>query len=186
MRTLLLSRETDGDGDSRATLCRRLLIRLSMREGVAHNGVVSYQSIILTLGLLAAGWPAVAQNPDSSAGDSWKAMQALIGQWDGALGGQPGQGTAGSFTVTSDLQGHALVRRSFAEFPATKDHAAIRHDDLTIIYQGDPSAAPRATYSDREGRVIECAFSVSYGGNRIELLSAVRPAEPRFRFTYVF
>jgi hypothetical protein len=112
-------------------------------------------------------------------------MQSLVGQWDGALGGEPGQGSAGSFAITSDLQGHALVRRSFAEFPATKDRPAFRHDDLTIVYQGAQGAAPRATYYDSEGHIIEYTVLVSSGGSRIEWLSAIRPDEPRFRFTYV-
>lgn len=113
-------------------------------------------------------------------------MQSLIGQWDGDLSGQPGQASGGSFVIASDLQGHALVRRSFAEFPATKDHPASRHDDLTIVYQGAPGVAPRATYYDSEGHVIEYAVSASPDGSRIEWLSAVRPGEPRFRFTYTF
>jgi hypothetical protein len=88
--------------------------------------------------------------------------------------------------MTSELQGHALMRRSFAEFPATKDRPAFRHDDLTIIYQGESGTAPRATYYDSEGHVIEYAVSVSSDGSRIEWLSAIRPDEPRFRFTYSF
>jgi hypothetical protein len=128
-----------------------------------------------------------AQTSKNGTGDgAWKAMQALIGQWDGDLGGQPGQAMGGSFTITPDLQGHALVRRSFAEFPATKDRPAFRHDDLTIVYQGAAGSVPRATYFDSEGHVIEYSVSVASGGSRIEWLSAVRPSEPRFRFTYVF
>jgi hypothetical protein len=148
-------------------------------------------STILAGLLLVTAAPGFAENqsPASKNGgddSSWQAMQSLIGQWDGDLGGQPGQATGGSFTITSDLQGRALVRRSFAEFPATKDRPAFRHDDLTIVYQGAAGSAPRATYYDSEGHVIEYTVSVSSGGRRIEWLSAVRPAEPRFRFTYAF
>jgi hypothetical protein len=147
---------------------------------------VSYHSLVFTLGLLSVGLPVLAQSAGASGADPWKAMQSLIGQWNGDLGGQPGQATSGSFTISSDLQGRALVRRSFAEFPATKDRPAFRHDDLTIVYQGEAGSAPRATYYDSEGHVIEYTVSVSSGGSRIEWLSAARPAEPRFRFTYVF
>lgn len=132
-----------------------------------------------------AGLPALAQNANTSAGDPWKAMQSLTGQWDGDLEGHLGQAPGGSFTITPDLQGHVLLRRSFAEFPATKDRPATRHDDLTVVYQSAPGAAPRATYYDSEGHVIEYAISVSSGGSHIEWLSAIRPGEPRFRFTYI-
>jgi len=136
--------------------------------------------------LLTAGLAGLSQNAAPPAGDAWTAMQALVGQWDGDLGGQPGQATGGSFTITPELQGHALVRRSFAEFPATKDRPALRHDDLTIVYQGAAGSAPRATYYDSEGHVIEYAVTASADGRRIEWLSAVKPGEPRFRFTYIF
>lgn len=153
---------------------------------VAHNGGVTHHCLHLTLSLLTAGVPVLAQSVDSSASDPWKAMQSLVGQWDGALGGEAGQASNGSFNIAPDLQGHALVRRSFAEFPATKDRPAIRHDDLTIVYQGAQGTAPRATYYDSEGHVIEYTVLVSSGGRNIEWLGAIRPDEPRFRFTYVF
>lgn len=143
-------------------------------------------SVLFVLTLLTASLSAPAQTASPSTGDAWKAMQSLIGQWDGDLSGQPAQATGGSFVITPDLQGHALVRRSFAEFPASKDRPAIRHDDLTIVYQGAPGEAPRATYYDSEGHVIEYAVTASADGNRIEWFSAIRPGEPRFRFTYTF
>jgi hypothetical protein len=117
---------------------------------------------------------------------AWKAMQPLIGEWVGEGGGKPGQASAGGFTFALDLQGSVLVRRSFSEYPAAPDRPAARHDDLTIVTRGSAGSPPRATYYDNEGHVIEYAVSASPDGSRIEWLGAVRPGEPRFRFTYVF
>lgn len=147
---------------------------------------MSCRSILVALCLLAANLPAVAQRSGSPPSDAWRIMQSLVGQWDGDPPQRPGQAPSGSFTVFSELQGHALVRRSFAEFPATQGHPAARHDDLTIVYQGEAGAAPRATYYDSEGHVIEYTVSASPDGHRIEWLSAIRPDQPRFRVTYVF
>lgn len=113
-------------------------------------------------------------------------MQPLIGEWVGEGGGQPGQASAGGFSFAPDLQGAVLVRKNFAEYPASKDRPAFRHDDLTIVYRGDPGTPPRATYFDSEGHVIEYTISASPDGSRIEWAGAPQADRPRFRFTYVF
>lgn len=48
--------------------------------------------------------------------------------------GEPGQGV-GEFSFSFDLQDKVLVRKSFAEYPATKEKPAYRHDDMMIIYK---------------------------------------------------
>src|SRR6266481_7240139 len=60
-------------------------------------------------------------------------LRFLIGEWEGAGGGGPGSGK-GTFSFTSDLQNKVIVRRNHAEYPATADRPAVRHDDLIVIY----------------------------------------------------
>lgn len=127
-------------------------------------------------------------NPGSmngSADQTWKAAQALVGEWVGEGGGQPGQASRGAFTFASDLQGAVLVRKNFAEYPASQNRPAFRHDDLTVVYRG-VGGAPHATYFDNEGHVIEYAVSAAADGSRIEWLSAPQAGQPRFRLTYTF
>jgi len=113
-------------------------------------------------------------------------MQALVGDWVGEGGGQPGQASAGGFSFAPDLQGAAPVRRNFAEYPASKDRPAFRHDDLTIVSRGTHGSPQRATYFDSEGHVIEYTVSASPDGSRIEWVSAPEAGRPRFRSTYIF
>ena len=113
-------------------------------------------------------------------------MQTLVGEWVGDGGGQPGQASAGGFSFAPDLQGAVLVRKNFAEYPASKDRPAFRHDDLTIVTRGTAGNPPRATYYDNEGHVIEYTVSASPDGSRIEWVGSPQADRPRFRFTYIF
>src|ERR1043165_7996778 len=76
--------------------------------------------------------------------DKWVEWQPFIGTWEGAGGGGPGQGS-GSFTFTPELQGTILVRHNYSQYPATKEKAAYRHDDLMVIYRDGKT---RADYWD--------------------------------------
>ena len=55
-------------------------------------------------------------------------LRFLIGEWEGTGGGGPGSGK-GTFSFALDLQDKAIVRRNQAEYPATADRPAVRHDD---------------------------------------------------------
>jgi hypothetical protein len=139
---------------------------------------------ILVLLALAFSLTAAAQTaPRASA--AWRALQALQGTWNSEPGPTPaGPVTGGGFTITAELQGQVLVRRSFTEFAASAARPAFRHDDLTVYSAGE---APRAIYFDSEGHTIEYAsITVSADGKQIVCVSAVKPNEPRFRFTYTF
>ena len=113
-------------------------------------------------------------------------MQVLVGEWMGEGGGQPGQVSAGGFSFAPDLQGAVLVRKNSAEYPASKDRPAFRHDDLTIVSRGTAGNPPRATYFDNEGHVIDYSVSATADGSRIEWVGAPQAGQPRFRFTYIF
>ena len=117
---------------------------------------------------------------DQPAKNRWAAWLPFLGTWVGSGSGQPGQG-AGEFTLEPSLQGTVLVRHNFAEYPATKEKPAYRHDDLMVIYaDGDKT---RADYWDNEGHVIHYGAEVS--GNKLVFLSEETQPGPRFRLTYV-
>ncbi len=112
----------------------------------------------------------------------WHAWQFFIGDWVGAGSGQPGEGSGG-FRFAFDLQGQILVRRNYAEYPATLEKPAYRHDDLMIIYPESENHF-RADYFDNEGHVIHYAIEFSADNSRLIFVSEVLPSAPRFRFTY--
>ncbi len=109
-------------------------------------------------------------------------LSFLSGEWIGEGGGDPGQG-AGGFSFSKDLQGQVMVRKSYAEYPATKDKPAFRHDDLTVIYQ-QPGDTMRATYWDNEGHVINYTVQATPDQKSAVFVSAPSPSAPRFRLTY--
>jgi hypothetical protein len=111
----------------------------------------------------------------------WTPYQFLIGEWVGEGGGMPGQGTGG-FTFTLDLQNQILIRRNFADYPATKDKPASRHDDLMVIHQSGDAPA-KADYWDNEGHVIHYTVTVATDTFLVFLSDSI-PSAPRFRLSY--
>jgi hypothetical protein len=117
-----------------------------------------------------------------ASGHKLDALKFLIGDWVGEGGGTPGEGKGG-FSIHPDLQETILVRKNFAEYPATKDRPAYRHDDLMIFYFDSISNSMRAFYTDNEGHVIDYVVSVSEDGKTCSLVSGMRPDVPRYRQT---
>jgi hypothetical protein len=113
---------------------------------------------------------------------NWDEWKFLMGEWVGEGGGGPGQGSGG-FTYSLDLQKRILVRNNYAEYPATNDRPAFRHDDLMIAYQ-EPGKPTRAEYFDNEGHVIHYTVTFSEDRNSVVFVSDSSAAEPRFRLTY--
>ena len=111
----------------------------------------------------------------------WIPWRFLLGEWVGEGGGEPGQATGGSIFAL-DLQNAILVRKNLAEYPATEDRPAMRHEDLMIIYQ--QSESTRAVYFDNEGHVIQYAASASPDGTTWAFLSEPQAGAPRYRFVY--
>src|SRR5690349_24612489 len=99
--------------------------------------------------------------------DPWKPFEFLLGTWVGEGSGEPGQGNGG-FSFAFDLQKKILVRRSFAEYPAS------RHDDLMVVSIDESSHRPRAIYFDSEGHTIR--YAVTPGASRLVFESD--PEEP--------
>ena len=74
---------------------------------------------------------------------NWEAFRFLLGDWTGEGTGTPGEATGG-FSFSFDLEGKILIRKSRADYPATKDKPAYSHTDLRVIYQEPDGKATRA------------------------------------------
>ena len=114
------------------------------------------------------------------AADDWGPVQFLLGRWT-AEGGPAG--SAGAFSFLPDLQGKILVRKSFAEYPASAGRPALRHDDLTVIYREEGSSRLKALYWDNEGHVITYTVTSTQGG--VVFRSEGAPEQTRYRLSYV-
>ncbi len=108
----------------------------------------------------------------------------MIGEWVGEGGGAPGQGQGG-FSFLPDQDGRILIRKNYANYPATKDKPAYSHTDLTIIYQDTGDAKLRAIYFDNEGHTIHYTVAPAGDGNSVQFLNEASTLEPRYRLTYL-
>ena len=105
----------------------------------------------------------------------------LLGEWEAAGGGQPGQGT-GTAAFARSLQDRVIIRTSYAEYPASKTAPASRHDDLMVIYAGEGERI-RADYYDNEGHIIHYTVTAAVPGEASFVSDAISGA-PRFRLSY--
>src|SRR5258707_656283 len=90
---------------------------------------------------------------------------ALVGEWAGEGGGNPGNGS-GTSSFQFDLQKQVLVRRSHSEYPASGGRPATVHDDLMVIYPGTGQES-RAMYFDNEGHAIEYTAAWTSGAETL-------------------
>src|SRR5580704_8878237 len=77
--------------------------------------------------------------------DRWADFRFLIGTWVSEA--KPGEGS-GRFSFEPELQGKVLVRRNVANVPAVQGRAALKHEDLMIVYPDPRSRQIRASYFD--------------------------------------
>ncbi|MFI5252941.1 MAG: hypothetical protein ACHQQQ_10990 [Bacteroidota bacterium] len=131
-------------------------------------------SVLLPLANLSAQPAPVTPN--------WDGLKFMMGDWIGGGSGNPGEGVGG-YSFYPDLQNRVIVRKNYAEYPATKDKPAYRHDDLMVIYQGD-DGSKRADYYDNEGHVIHYDVEISPDTSSVVFKSGIMPSAPRFRLTY--
>jgi hypothetical protein len=122
--------------------------------------------------------PLSAQQPPPAI--NWNAFKFLVGEWVGEGTGAPGEGSGG-FTFSYDLQSTVLVRKNYANYPATRDRPAFTHDDLMIVYQ--EAGNTRAVYFDNEQHVINYSVTLATDSNSIVFVSDAVPSTPRFRLT---
>ena len=123
-----------------------------------------------------------AQTPRAKA--SLDDLKFLLGDWEAVGGGGPGAG-AGGFSFVFDLQKKILVRRSYAEYPATAVRSAVRHDDLMVVYVDDSANDIIANFYDSEGHQIKYNVTPAADGQSVTFLSDTVAAQPRYRLTYI-
>jgi hypothetical protein len=109
-------------------------------------------------------------------------LHFLLGRWAATGSGKPGD-ASGNAVFSGEAQGHVMLRKSFADYPAINGRPAFRHDDFMVIYV-DADSLVKADFYDSEGHVIRYVVTVKGPGN-VEFLSVATPAVPRFRLTYV-
>jgi hypothetical protein len=106
------------------------------------------------------------------------ALQFLLGEWEAVE--TPDHSTGGSsFSVV--LLGQAILRANFADYPATAERPAFRHEDLLIIRAG-PDGALLGDYFDSGGHAIRYAAQASE--RAVTLVSAPGGPGPGFRLSY--
>lgn len=110
-------------------------------------------------------------------------LRFLIGEWEGVGGGGPGSGK-GIFSFAFDLQNKAIVRKNHAEYPASADRPAVRHDDLMIIYLNGAANQIMANYFDSEGQQITYNVIPSSDRDAVTFLSEKSGSQPRYRLSY--
>jgi uncharacterized caspase-like protein len=122
--------------------------------------------------------PLLAQAPTPKA-DAFAPVRFLVGEWVGEGDGKPGAST-GAATFQFEVGGHALVRRSHADYPAANGRPAAHHEDLmTVFVEGGQL---KAFYVDNEGHVIRyLATAVPQG----VAFTSEAASGPRFRLTYL-
>ncbi len=113
---------------------------------------------------------------------NWDDWQYYLGEWIGDGTGEPGEGSGG-FSFYFDLQNQILIRKNFAEYPATEEKPAYRHDDLMVIYR-EPEGPFRAMYWDNEGHIIYYIAKFSEDKNTLTFIGDILESAPRFRFIY--
>jgi len=145
--------------------------------------IKEYRSLItialfLLVALCTSCQPLSAQQPVKPV--NWDGFLFLLGDWVGEGSGDPGQGTGG-FTFAFDLQNTILVRKNYADYPATKDHPAFSHNDLMVVYREGEKF--KAVYFDNEQHIINYTVSFSKDSSAVVFVSDVMPGAPRFRLT---
>jgi hypothetical protein len=114
---------------------------------------------------------------------NWEPFRFLLGDWIAEGSGKPGDATGG-FSFSLDLEKKILVRRNYANYPATKDTPAYSHTDLMVIYEDPQTNLTRAIYFDNESHVINYAVTFSNDNGNLIFTSEPSASTPRFRFTY--
>jgi hypothetical protein len=145
-----------------------------MRLSVACIGIAA---------LLASRAPAPPQNdrPDPGVRALREVTDFLLGNWEGEGSGQPGAST-GRFTFEVALDGHAVLRRSRADYPARGDAKAFSHQDLMVIYP--ESGQIRADAFDNEGHAIHYAVAFDHFTDTLTFVSPIVEGQPRYRLVY--
>lgn len=106
-------------------------------------------------------------------------LHFLLGQWEAIS--RAGE-AVGGFSFDLQLLARVIVRTNYADYPATGERPAFRHEDLMVIYLDDAQAL-RADYFDSEGHVIRYAGQVG-APDQVTFTSSPASAGPGFRLAY--
>jgi len=136
------------------------------------------KKIVAAVGVAVLLAPGVGQ---AAAPKALESLGFLLGEWQAGGGGKPGE-ASGGFTFAAELQDRVIVRTNHADYPATADKPASRHDDLMVLYATEAGDI-RADYYDSEGHVIRYAGTSSAPG-QLTLVSEPAGGAPRFRLIY--
>ncbi len=126
---------------------------------------------------------ALASPPPPS--DAFAPLRFLVGDWVNIEGGgEPGKASAGELSFRFEIEGKALVRRSFTDFPAQEGRPALHHEDLTVVFPENGTL--KALYLDNEGHVIHYVVSALPGSSGAVFLSEPTGTGPgpQQRLTY--
>lgn len=117
---------------------------------------------------------------------SLEPVKILVGRWVGEGTAETGQVGEGFCAFELKLQDQALLRSNHSEYPATKDHAAIKHDDLMIIYPDRAGQVLRAFCPNNEGNIIHYTVTTGDTGMSAVFLGDAEAGQQRFRLTYAW
>jgi hypothetical protein len=106
-------------------------------------------------------------------------LNFLLGTWE-AL--DDSEGSTGKATFEAQLGNRMMLRKSYANTPASARGPASYHEDLMVISAAQPGGI-RADYYDNEGHVIRYDVSAPTPGTAI-FLSDIVAGQPRYRLTY--
>lgn len=110
---------------------------------------------------------------------SLDSLNFLLGKWRAVS--KPEEPTGG-FEFTLQLQSKIIVRTNYADYAATNERPAFRHEDLMVIYLGTGQGL-HADYYDSEGHVIRYDGKIT-AKNRVVLSSLPTASSPGFRLSY--
>jgi hypothetical protein len=107
-------------------------------------------------------------------------LSFLLGGWEAENQGRPDEGS-GRTVFSRSLQDRVILRTNDAEYPASGDKPASRHDDLMVIYVA--AGTMRADYYDSEGHLIRYLATSPAAGQALFVSDPV-DGEPRYRLRY--
>jgi hypothetical protein len=130
------------------------------------------------LALIFSAFISVCNGQQTTTWDKWS---WLIGKWQGAGTGQPGQG-GGVFSFSFDLDRNIIIRKGHSEYAGIQGRPTTIHDDLMIIYTDQKSEPGKAIYFDNEGHTIN--YTIVYKEKSIVFTSDKTPDAPVYRLIY--
>jgi len=138
---------------------------------------VSLARSLIPMSLLLGAGPSPST---PQAADPLGVAAPLVGRWE-ADADPKAPGVTGWTVFERAAQGHALIRKNHASYPATKDRAASEHDDAMLLYAENGQL--KAEYVDNEGHVIRYGIQAPDASTLVLVSEAGAPG-PRFRLTY--